>query len=549
MKLYTFILVFLFGTIAPTEAQKIDQDSMYSVLDNAIVHSTEHLQKRIQRIHLLESQLKNSSNIKLSYFLCYKLFQEYTPYIHERACFYLSQCINLAEKMKDKQDADICRLRLAIYYIGAGFYEEALYFIRQTDTTHLSPEGKGLYLRAYYQLYNELSYYTPNHVLKVLYDTEKTKYEKAMMTYLSRTEDMYFETHELELMSKKQNLQNLRLNTQWLHQVKKGSHRYALVTLFRYLSYKALRDTTKMMYWITESAITDARDGVMDQGSMWELANQLMLQGHVERAYRYISYLSNCSNKFGSRQRSWQITPLLANLANKYKQESEQNGHRLIISFSALSILFLFALLLLGYTIKQRNRLSDARNMLSGSNQKLYSFNQQLKQLNIQLEQSNSHLADSNRVKEEYIGRFLELCSLYIDKIDRIRKRTNRYIKNKQYEELYQATKDNSLFSNNIDILYKSFDTAFIHLFPHFIEDFNALLKPEVRIETPKDGHLNTTIRIFALIRLGITGSSKIAEFLHYSVNTIYNYRARTKNGAIGNREEFEDQIKEIGLK
>ena len=87
MKLYTFILVFLFGTIAPTEAQKIDQDSMYSVLDNAIVHSTEHLQKRIQRIHLLESQLKNSSNIKLSYFLCYKLFQEYTPYIHERACF------------------------------------------------------------------------------------------------------------------------------------------------------------------------------------------------------------------------------------------------------------------------------------------------------------------------------------------------------------------------------------------------------------------------------------------------------------------------------
>ena len=99
-------------------------------------------------------------------------------------------------------------------------------------------------------------------------------------------------------------------------------------------------------------------------------------------------------------------------------------------------------------SIKQRNRLSDARNMLSGSNQKLYSFNQKLKQLNIQLEQSNSHLADSNRVKEEYIGRFLELCSLYIDKIDKIRKRTNRYIKNKQYEELYQATKDNSLFSN-----------------------------------------------------------------------------------------------------
>ena len=167
-------------------------------------------------------------------------------------------------------------------------------------------------------------------------------------------------------------------------------------------------------------------------------------------------------------------------------------------------------------------RVAAARREVLDANKRLKELNDELNISNAQLKDANRSIAENSYLKEEYIGRFLELCSLYIDKIDKIRKRTNRYIKNKQYEELYQATKDNSLFSNNIDILYKSFDTAFIHLFPHFIEDFNALLKPEVRIETSKDGHLNTTIRIFALIRLGITGSSKIAEFLHYSVNTIY---------------------------
>ena len=91
------------------------------------------------------------------------------------------------------------------------------------------------------------------------------------------------------------------------------------------------------------------------------------------------------------------------------------------------------------------------------------------------------------------------------------------------------------------------FDKAFLKLYPKFVEQFNGLLREDARIELKKGKLLNTELRIFALIRLGITQSSDIASMLRYSVNTIYNYRAQIKNSALGDRDNFEERIKEIG--
>ena len=174
-------------------------------------------------------------------------------------------------------------------------------------------------------------------------------------------------------------------------------------------------------------------------------------------------------------------------------------------------------------------------------------MNGQLSDLNNQLSDTNLQLNESNRVKEEYIGRFLSLCSNYIDKMDALRKRVNKLAKVKNYDELMRLTKTQELRNEELDTLYNDFDSAFLHLFPNFVTDFNQLLREEEQIPVADAGKLNTSIRIFALIRLGIEDSSKIAEFLHYSVNTIYNYRAQVKNKAAGNRDDFENQVKRIG--
>jgi chromosome segregation ATPase len=213
--------------------------------------------------------------------------------------------------------------------------------------------------------------------------------------------------------------------------------------------------------------------------------------------------------------------------------------------------------LLLGVLLflHRRNRqLDTARNELKVSNEQLSTLNAQLSTqkeelstLNAQLSTLNSQLSESNQVKEEYIGRFMSLCSQYIDKLDDYRKLVNKKMKNKELEDLFRMSKSTELKEKELEELYQNFDSVFLHLFPNFVNDFNALLQPDLQVHPKEDNRLTTEIRIFALIRLGIEDSSKIAEFLHYSVNTIYNYRARIKNGALDNRESFERRIKQLG--
>jgi DNA-binding CsgD family transcriptional regulator len=220
----------------------------------------------------------------------------------------------------------------------------------------------------------------------------------------------------------------------------------------------------------------------------------------------------------------------------------------------AISLLLLCLLGVLFFLHRRNRQLNIARMELKGKNTELYTVNQQLAEqteelstLNTQLSTLNLQLSESNRVKEEYIGRFMSLCSQYIDKLDDYRKMVNKKMKNKELEDLFRMSKSTELKEKELEELYQNFDSVFLHLFPNFVNDFNALLQPDMQVHPKEENRLTTEIRIFALIRLGIEDSSKIAEFLHYSVNTIYNYRARIKNGALDNRESFERRIKELG--
>lgn len=538
-RILTIIIAMM--AVLSASATNIDMEKEYARLDDAIARSAQYITQRQQKIKDLERQLKATKNARRQYQLCYQLYLLYSPYIHSQACVYLNRCITIAQKEGKHQQANHCRAILAKYFVSSGFYDEARICLQDIDTTMLDRQGQTLYNVARYALYGELAYYTTLPEMKRHYETLRNDYEKAMMPLLSKDNDVYCETRQNQLTTQGKAREALHFNDQWLKRTPSGSHDYALVTLYRYLAYKALGDTTRMLYWVTQSVINDIRLGVTDQGSIWELSNQLMLSGDLQRAYRYISYASQCANTFGARQRKWQVAPLMAKLAAQYKSASEQSQRRLMVSLCALSVLCIFAIILLLMTMKQRNHIRRTRNLL-------YLSNANLQESNARLADSNIRLADSNRVKEEYIGRFLELCSLYVNRIDKIKKRTAHYLKSKQYAELERIlhSKDNN--DEDACELYKSFDSAFIHLFPHFVDDINALLRSDAQLGIEKDGQLSTSIRIFALIRLGITDSSKIAEFLHYSVNTIYNYRARVKKGALGNKDDFEEKVKMIGI-
>jgi len=556
--LFTLFAVFL----SATQAHGYDIDKLCKPIDEAILQSPQYVDAYKQKITKARHDYDRETDLKRKYEKGFRLYQLYRPFVADSAMFFLQQCMVLAEQTGRRSEAVRCRSLLGLRCSNIGMYDEALLILDSIQTAGVDDETLGVYYEAYNNVYSELAYYTHIEEMRKAYQQKARQYEELMFRYLPPDAESRFLRLEQRAQGEGNFKESMRINDEWLQTVEAGSHPYALVALYRYIEFKEQRDTTQMMKWLVESVLADIRNSVMDQGSMWELANELMLNGDFERASRYIIFTSECANRYGSRQRNWQISPLLSDIAKGYKNKSEHTTRQLRWLLGVISILALLLLAALFYVRSRNRQLRAARNALSSKNHELSELNlqlsdankqqsllnDQLKSLNDELARSNSQLSESNRVKEEYIGRFLRLCSMYIDQMDSLRKRVNKLTKNRQFDELYKITRPQEFKERELEELYVNFDSAFLHLFPNFVSDFNALLRPEERIEQPDEGRLNTAIRIFALIRLGIEDSGKIAEFLHYSVNTIYNYRARVKNGAIRDRENFERYVKEIGM-
>ena len=530
-------------------------DSILQCIDKAISVSDQYVQKKKERIAYLKSRADQAETLSAKYELTYQLYAEYLPFVNDSAIYYLERCSDIALQMGDDSKAGGCLSLTALCCSNAGMYVESEAILKTINPEKLHGIDLGLYYYASGHISSELAYYGKFENMRRQYAETSTNYFLLAQNYLPAGHKYHNQCREMLAQGRKDFRQALAISNEWLHNVKPGSAEYALISYYRYFDYKALGDSIQMMYSLGESVLADIRNAVMDQGSMWEMANLLMANGDVDRSYRYICFTSDCADRFGSRQRLSYISPLLSRIAQVYKAKEERSNRSLRYTITAISILSLLLLIALVYVHRKRNQLAVTRdhlaqsnNQLQDTNAQLSSLNNQLSSLNSQLTTLNSQLSEANRVKDEYVGRFLSLCSIYIDKLEDIRKKVIKRVKNRQYAELVELTRSVEFSNKESNELYANFDTAFLQLFPTFVDDFNALLKPQNRITQPDNNTLNTPIRIFALIRLGISDSSKIAEFLHYSVNTIYNYRANIKNGAVGDRTEFEDNVKKIGM-
>lgn len=549
------LVVMLFLTAStPTFAQS-RIDSLLQKIDDAIEHKDEYVKKKTNRIGFLKAQLNNTRSKAAQYDLSYQLYEEYHPFMNDSAIYYLNRCADIAALSGDESNRGGCLALIALSCSNAGMYPEAESTLQAITPQKLKGINLGLYYYAYAHLSGEIAFYGNFATMRQQYSKTAEHYRILMMKHLPANHKYSKQCREMMAYDKGDLKRSLSINTQWLKNVKTESTEYALVTYYRYLEYKAAGDSIQMMYWLAQSVLSDIRNAVMDQGSMWEMANLLMTAGDVDRSYRYICFTSDCANRFGSRQRLSRISPLLSRIAQTYKTEVERKEQSLRNTLCAISIMAFLLLVALFYVYRKRTQLAATRDRLAQSNKQLHLSNTQLSELNAELSELNakqatlnSQLAEANRIKEEYVGRFIRLCSIYIDKLSDLRKKVTRRVKNKQYAELTELTRSSEFKDRETTELYDNFDKAFLNLFPSFVSDFNALLKPEYQIVLTDNQSLNTVVRIFALIRLGITDSSKIAEFLHYSVNTIYNYRANIKNGAIGDRTEFENKVKLIGM-
>ena len=532
-------------------AQERDYKTLLQQIDEAIEQSPQITASYEQQIEQTRQQFIKARQPEEKYNQAFHLYEQYKSFMNDSALYYLSEAMYMAEKMGKKAQVGNCLALKAFQCSTVGYYNEALAFLSSIDKQQLDPEGLRNYYQSQMHVYGELGYYSIIPPMKEEYFKLQTTYRDSLFAHIDHQDPDYLMYRIQELTSRQQYEEARKISDQWLNRVSPESREFAIASYYRWMSSDNDDDRK---YWLAQSALSDVRHAVMDQASLLSLAELLNADGDLDRSYRYIRFTWDCNNRFNTRMRSWQITPTLNVIEKNYQKAMERNTRVLRHSVIVVSVLALLLLGVLFFLHRRNKQLFAARHDLKTSNDQLSTLNAQLSTqkeelsvLNSELSTLNAQLSESNQVKEEYLGRFMSLCSQYIDKLDDYRKMVNKKMKNKELDELYRLSKSSELKEKEIEELLQNFDSVFLHLYPNFVDEFNALLQPELRFQKKDDNRLVTEIRIFALIRLGLEDSSKIAEFLHYSVNTIYNYRARIKNGALDNRESFERRVKMLG--
>lgn len=548
-RILSLVYILCFSALTSSFAQNKNIKDLYEQLDQAIKQSQYYISQKESRITKIKKQIRQGHTPPQLLTAYYKLYEEYKAYQSDSSIYYIHQAIDLAKRNNMKSDFTKLRSLLALQYSTSGAFTEALHVLQSIDKKTLNNSNKKDYYIAFYHVYGELGFSNIN----IDTDLSQEFYSKqsccrdTLFSILSPNSEDYLMRKEVLLTSQNKLKEALKINDIRLSKCKKGSHEYGIVAYYRYLIYRSLKDEDMVKYWLLQSAICDVKCAINDQASLWILAEILSKEKDVERSYKYINFSWNANKRFSTRIRSWQISPVLGTIDHNYQAELKKANHSLIFAIICVSLLVIALALLTFYVNKQKSYLSKARNELKKTNTQLEELNNKLSSTNGMLKASNDKLNESNGVKEEYIGQFLGVCSHYIDKLDKLRINVNKMVKNKQYNELYSMTKSSEVKEQELEELYANFDKVFLNLFPNFVEDLNGLLKEEYQIHLSSPDKLSAIVRVFALIRLGIDDSTKIAEFLHYAVNTIYNYRAKLRNGAIIDRNEFEKKVRELG--
>lgn len=548
-KILSLIYILCFSALTSSFAQNKNIKDLYEQLDQAIEQSQYYINQKESRITKIKKQSRQGHTPPQLLTAYYKLYEEYKTYKSDSSIYYIHQAIDLAKRNNMKSDITKLRSLLALQYSTSGAFTEALHVLQSIDKKTLNNSNKKDYYIAFYHVYGELGFTNINidTELSQEFYSKQDCYRDTLFSILSPNSEDYLMRKEVLLTNQNKLKEALKINDIRLSKCKKGSHEYGIVAYYRYLIYRSLKDEDMVKYWLLQSAICDVKCAINDQASLWILAEILSKEKDVERSYKYINFSWKANKKFCTRIRSWQISPVLGTIDHNYQAELKKANHRLIFAIICVSLLVIALALLTFYVNKQKSYLSNARNELKKTNTQLEELNNKLSSTNGMLKASNDKINESNGVKEEYIGQFLGACSHYIDKLDKMRLNVNKMVKNKQYNELYSMTKSSEVKEQELEELYANFDKVFLNLFPNFVEDLNGLLKEECQIHLSSPNKLSAIVRVFALIRLGIDDSTKIAEFLHYAVNTIYNYRAKLRNGAINDRNEFEKKVRELG--
>ena len=511
-------------------AESHSYDGILNELDEVIARKHEYRAKHEQTIAQLKQQLVAETDNAEKYKLCGELFNLYLHYQADSALHYVEEKQKYASAVSDEGVETTLIINRADAMGVMGAYNEALTELQKINRQSITPE---LLLSYYYALrtyYGWMADYTIVNEEKQKYIEKTACYRDSVLLLVPEGANKSISLAEKMILDSQAEQAIPILNKALSEPLDMREKAYVNYTLA--LVYETKNDVDMQIYYLAQTAILDLTASVREYASLQKLARVLYQQGNIERAYEYLSCSMEDAVACNARLRFLEVTEYYPIIDQAYSEKEVQEKRMGWILFLTVSILAVALVILALYLYHGMKNLSLVRQHLSLTNGQLKAVNEKLEQ--------------TGKIKEVYIARYLDRCVSYLNKLEQYRRSLEKLAMASRIEELFKAIRSEQFLRDERKNFYTEFDKSFLELFPNFIEDFNNLLTDDAQIYPKPNELLNTELRIFALIRLGVTDANSIAHFLGYSLATVYNYRSKIRNKAKGDKENFEQEVMKL---
>jgi tetratricopeptide (TPR) repeat protein len=521
------LLCFLTGISA---AQK-RIDSLLVELDKHIEKREQYLSEKLKKIQQLKELAQSATSSKEQFSILVRVYDQYKTLNYDSAFVYARKVQNLAYQIGDHEAISNSRVKLAFVLVSSGLFHEALDTLRKVNPIGLSEKGKVDYYYLMGRTCYDLSDFNRDEFFSTEYNTRGNAYMDSAMAVLPDHEPHEFLMKGLKFLHLRDIAAAQSAFETMIKEFSLTDEDFAIAasTLSFIYFYNNQPERSKEM--LIRAAISDVRSCTKETLATLNLADMLYKEGDIEKAYKYVQIALEDANYYGARHRKIQVAAVFPIIEGRQLSMVESRRKMLFLYSSVITVL---SLITIGFAIiiyKQFKTLREAKRVISEANETLT--------------ETNHQLSDANKIKEEYIWYYFNTTADYIGKLDTLKRSMELKVKTKKLDDL-KFTVDSINIKREREDLYHNFDLVFLKLFPDFVKIFNSFFAPEDQIHTKEGQLLNTELRIFALIRMGISDNDKIAKILDYSVTTIYTYKTRIRSKSLIPNEQFDKEIMAI---
>jgi len=552
-----------------------DNNKLYERLDSAIAHRADYDAIKEQKLQEIKLSIQYVSDTEGKLRIYEQLINGYSPYIYEKAKTYVNEGANLAKQTGNwdyYNRLQIIKARLLIY---RGFYIEAKNCLDLLEIPQSDHRLNYLYNGAMCALYYNLNAYCKNTEFSQKYNTLFKEYLAKTIYYYPKKDALYYYLKGVQLIVLNADITHISATlNKAIAMLKPDSHLYGMATYAMSKAYGMKKQQEEQERYLLLAAISDVMSSNNESLALQDVALMLYKKrNNLHKAQKYINLSLEDANKYNSRLRRVELYSNLHVILSAYNEKLQKHStwqDVAIISILGLMTVIVAAIVFVSrknHSLKLKEKeletlteqlsadnkqhkkdnkaLQDSNKALKDSNNELKDSNKALKDSNKALQDSNDEFEYTNTKRESMANAFIMLCYQYIERLDSQRKLVIRKIKANQQNELLSMLSSSKRSAEESQNFFSQFDKIFLSLYPSFVKELNTLLMPEAQIQPTENNELTPTLRVAALIRLGITESAKIAGILSYSPQTIYNYRSTLKNSAI-DKEHFEENLQKV---